>query len=58
VCMCQCQFPVISAQKIIIMVMINIFVMRHQVVTSEALESGSVLQRRGNRESLREEECL
>ena len=56
--MCQCQFPVISAQKIIIMVLINIFVMRHQVVTSEALESGSVLQRRGNRESLREEECL
>jgi len=30
----------------------------YKVVTSEALEPGSVLVSRGRRESLREEECL
>ena len=37
---------------------VNRFVQRHKVVTSEALGRGSVLVSRERRESLREEECL
>jgi len=43
---------------IIIIIIINIFVWRHKVVTSEALGPGSVLLRSGKRESSGEEECL
>jgi len=42
----------------IIVITINIFVQSHKVVTSEALGLGSVLLRRGKRESPGEEECL
>ena len=43
---------------IIINIIINIFVERHKVVTSEALGPGSVLLNRGKRDSPGEEECL
>jgi len=43
---------------IIINIIINIFVERHKVVTSEALGPGSVLLNRRKRESPGEEECL
>jgi len=45
---------------IIIIIIINIFLYRHEVVTSEALGSGSelVLLRKSKRESPGEEECL
>jgi len=44
---------------IIIIVIINVFVQRHRVVTSEALGPGSVLViSRSMRESLREEVSL
>jgi len=36
----------------------NSFVLRHKVVSSQALGPGSVLGRSGKRESLVEEECL
>jgi len=42
----------------IIVITINIFVQSHKVVTSEVLGLGSVLLRRGKRESPGEEECL
>jgi len=40
------------------LIIINIFVWRHKVVTSEALGPGSVLLRKGKRESPGEEESL
>jgi len=40
---------------IIIIIIINVFVKRHKVVTSEALGPGSVLLRSGKRESPGEE---
>ena len=40
------------------MILLNIFVQGHNVVTLEALGPGSVLQRKGKRESPGEEECL
>ena len=43
---------------IINIIIINRFVSRHKVVTSEALGPGSVLVSRERRESLGEEECL
>jgi len=46
----------IGVKKIIII--INRFVQRHKVVTSEALWLGSVLVSRERRESMGEEECL
>jgi len=46
-------------QKIdLTIIIINVFVKRHKVVTSEALGPGSVLLSRGKRESPGEEECL
>ena len=44
--------------EMIIVITINIFVQSHKVVTSEVLGLGSVLLRRGKRESPGEEECL
>jgi len=41
-----------------IIIIIDRFVQRHKVVTSEALGPGSVLVSRERRENLREEECL
>jgi len=41
-----------------IIIIINAFVQCHKVVTSEALGPGSVLLRRGKRQSPGEEECL
>jgi len=46
---------VLVGLKIII---INIFLHSHKVITSEALGPGSVLLRKGKRESPGEEECL
>jgi len=43
---------------IIIIIIINAFVQRHKVVTSEALGLGGVLLRRGKRESPGKEEFL
>jgi len=40
------------------MIIINRFVQRHKVVTSEALGPDSMLVSRGRRESLGKEECL
>jgi len=48
---------VINRLDLIIVIIINVFVQRHKVVTSEALGPGSVLLRKGKRESPREEEC-
>jgi len=42
----------------IIIIIINAFVQCHKVIPSEALGPGSVLLRRGKRESPKEEECL
>jgi len=39
-------------------IIINVFVYRHKVVTSEALGPGRVIPRKGMRESPGEEECL
>jgi len=44
--------------SLIIIIIINRFVQRHKVVTSEALGPGSVLVSRERRESLGKEECL
>jgi len=43
---------------VIIIIIINRFVYRREVVTSEALGPSSVLVSRETRESQREEECL
>jgi len=42
----------------IIIIIIIRFVQCHKVITSEALELGSVLVSRGRRETLGKEECL
>jgi len=44
--------------NIVIIIIINVFVWRHKVITSEALGPGSVLLSRGKRERPGEEECL
>jgi len=49
---------VLVTAVIIINIIINIFVERHKVVTSEALGPGSVLLNRRKRESPGVEECL
>jgi len=51
-------FSSFSFQKIIIIIIINTFVQRHDVVTPGALGPGSVPLRRGKRESPGEEERL
>jgi len=45
-------------QKIIIVIVINVSVLPHKVITSEALGPGSVLLRKGKPESPGENECL
>jgi len=47
----------LAYEFIIIIIIINIFLWCHKVVTSEALGPGSVILRRGKRESSGEEEC-